>query len=165
RNAGRRSSAWNLENGVRAIYAKCKLLVQAKGLPASLEPEEHAAIVGGLVQAALHAETEVQVLAKHVHRAYNRLAQPAGAIALRIRVARHVERHGPGIVPEKLDLDARAELDHPVRRNVEVVGDIAGVARHGGEEPLAPQGHAAAARTAAHGDDLLARQEERRLHQ
>src|SRR2546421_8231367 len=63
--------------------------------------------------------------------------------------------------PRLLDLDAAAELDHAVRGNVEEVDDAAGVARHGGEEPVAPQHHG---RSPGDRDDLLARQEERGLH-
>ena len=44
----------------------------------------------------------------------------------------------------RLNLDLGAELDHAIRRNVEVIHDVAGVARHGGKEPLAPQRHAVA---------------------
>ena len=41
---------------------------------------------------------------------------------------------GYRLVDGTLDLHPRAELDHAVGRDVEVVGDVAGVARHGGEQ-------------------------------
>src|SRR2546423_12949967 len=53
-----------------------------------------------------------------------------------------------------LDLHARAELDDPVGGDVEVVGDVAGVARHRGEDAIAPERHADAA---VHRHDLLPR--------
>src|SRR5262245_45862144 len=39
------------------------------------------------------------------------------------------------------NLQARTKLDHAVGRDVEVVGDVGGVARHGGEQALAPARH------------------------
>src|SRR5919198_5855066 len=60
------------------------------------------------------------------------------------------------------DLDARAELDDAVSRNVEEVGDVAGVARHRGEHAVAPERHARATR---HRHHFLAREEERRFHE
>jgi len=39
----------------------------------------------------------------------------------------------------RLNLDLGAELDHAIRRNVEVIHDVAGVARHGGKEALPPK--------------------------
>src|SRR4051812_40256636 len=44
------------------------------------------------------------------------------------------------IFTRQLYLDSSAELDHPVGGNVEEVRDVAGVARHGGEQALAPRG-------------------------
>src|SRR5438105_11340676 len=47
------------------------------------------------------------------------------------------------------------ELDHAVGRDVEEVRDVAGVARHGGEDALAPEGHPRPAGRLVHrGHDL-----------
>src|ERR1051325_5044358 len=64
--------------------------------------------------------------------------------------------------PRASDLYARAQLDNPVRRDVEVIGDVACVPRHRGEDAVAPERHAD---TAVHRHDLLPREEERGLHQ
>src|SRR5438067_5269884 len=76
------------------------------------------------------------------------------------RVVAGLERRHVRLI-YRLDQDARAELDHTIGRDVEVIGDVARVARHGGEDALAPQRHASRADSGHHS---LARDEERGLH-
>src|SRR6185436_20751139 len=53
------------------------------------------------------------------------------------------------------DLDSRPELDHAIGGDVEVIGDVASIARHGGEDAVAP---------VSHRHDLLPGYEERGFH-
>src|SRR5213079_834023 len=60
-------------------------------------------------------------------------------------LAKHIGRL-PAAGRRGLDFDSRAQLDGAVGGNVEEVGDAARVARHGGEQALAPERHVAAPR-------------------